>query len=84
MIQPQSRVLSYKWRRNVRSRYLCQDSLVVWVSVRAGAGLAVLRSANSGVTEEARSALLAQLALSVVQAALEGGTDLVKRGCLSC
>ena len=65
-----------------------QYSLVVGVSVRAGAGLTVLRSANSGVTEEARSALLAQLALSVVQAALEGEThrvfrDLVTTGPLS-
>lgn len=56
----------------MRSWYLCQDSLVVWVSVRAGAGLAVLWSANSGVTEEAGSALLAQLPLSVMQAALGG------------
>ncbi len=56
----------------MRSWYLCQDSLVVWVSVRAGAGLAVLRSANSGVTEEAGSALLTELPLSVVQATLQG------------
>lgn len=46
-----------------------RGELVVWVSVRAGAWLAVLRSANSGVTEEAGRALLTQLALSVVQAA---------------
>lgn len=55
----------------MRPRCLCQDSLVVRVSVRAGAGLAVLRSANGGVAEEAGGALLTQLALSVVQAALE-------------
>lgn len=67
-------VLSYKWRWNVKSCYLCQDSLVVWVSVRAGAGLAVLRSANNGVTKEARSALITEPPLGVVQAALEGGT----------
>ena len=65
-------VLSYKWRWNARSCYLCQDSLVVGVSVRAGAGLAVLRRADGGVAEEARGALLTELALSVVQAALEG------------
>lgn len=46
-------------------------SLVVWVTVGAGAGLAVLRSANSGVTKEARSALVTELALGVVQATLE-------------
>lgn len=57
----------------MKSCYLCQDSLVLWVSVRAGAGLAVLRSANSGVTEEAGRALLTELPLGVVQAALEGG-----------
>lgn len=56
------------------SWYLCQYSLVVWVSVRAGAGLAVLWSANSGVTEEARSTLLTQLTLRVMQAALERET----------
>lgn len=49
---------------------LCQDSLVVWVSVRAGAGLTVLRSANSRVAKEAGCALLAQLPLGVVLAAL--------------
>lgn len=49
---------------------LCQDSLVVWVSVRAGAGLTVLWSANSRVAKEAGSALLAQLPLGVVLAAL--------------
>lgn len=43
--------------------------MVVWVSVRAGAWLAVLWGANSRVTEEARGALLAQLALGVMQAA---------------
>lgn len=67
-------VRSYKWRWNVRSLYLCQYLLVVWVSVRAGARLAVLWSANSGVAEEARSTLLAELTLCVMQAALEGET----------
>lgn len=56
----------------MRSTYLCQYSLVVWVSVRAGAGLAVLWSANSGVPKEAWGALLTELTLSVMQAALEG------------
>ena len=67
----------------MKSWYLCQDSLVVWVSVRAGAGLAVLWSADSGVTEEAGGALLAELPLSVVQAALEGGTYRVLEICSS-
>lgn len=56
------------------SCHLCQYSLVVRVSVRAGAGLAVLRCANSGVAEEAGGALLAEFTLSVMQAALEGET----------
>lgn len=63
--------MGYKWRWNVKSWYLCQYSLVVRVSVRAGAGLAVLWGANSGVTEEAGSALLTEFTLSVMQAALE-------------
>lgn len=54
------------------SWYLCQHSLVVWVSVRASAGLAVLWSTSSGVTEEARSTLLTELTVSVVEAALQG------------
>lgn len=48
------------------------SSLVVWVGVGAGAGLAVLRGAHGRVAEEAGGALLAQLALGVVQAALIG------------
>lgn len=55
---------------NVRPWYLFRHSLVVRVSVRAGAGLAVLRGANSGVAEEAGGAQLAELPLGVVQAAL--------------
>lgn len=58
--------MSYKWRWNVRSRYLCQYSLVFWVSVRAGAGLAVLWSANSGVAKEAWGAVLTELTLGVM------------------
>lgn len=54
-------------------RSLSQYSLVVWVSVRAGAGLAVLWSPNSGVSKEAGGALLAELTLGVVQAALQRG-----------
>lgn len=42
--------------------------------MRAGAGLTVLWSANSGITEEAGSALLTELPLSVMQAALVGET----------
>lgn len=51
-----------------------QSSLVVRVGVRAGAGLAVLRGSHRGVAEEPGSTLLTQLPLSVVQAALRGGT----------
>lgn len=72
-------VQSYKWRWNVSSWYVCQYLLVVWVSVRAGAWLAVLWSANSWIAKEARGALLAELALCVMQAALEGDTHLVYR-----
>lgn len=46
--------------------------LVVWVGMRAGAGLAVLRGAHGRVAKEAGGALLAQLSLGVVQAALVG------------
>lgn len=53
-------------------KYLFQNSLVVWVSVRAGTWLTVLWSTNSRVAEEARRTLITQLALSVVQAALVG------------
>lgn len=67
-------VLSYKWMWNVKSWYLGQNSLVVRVSVRAGAGLAVLWGANGRVTEEARGALLAELTLCVMQTALAGET----------
>lgn len=49
-----------------------RSSLVVWVGVRAGAGLAVLRGTDGRVAEEAGGALLAQLTLGVVQAALIG------------
>lgn len=56
----------------MRSWCPCQDLLVLWISVRTGAGLAVLWSANSGLTEETSSALLTELSLSVVQTALEG------------
>lgn len=59
-------------------RYPCQDSLVVWVSERAGARLTVLRSANSGVTKEAGGTLLAELSLSVVLAALAGETIMLR------
>lgn len=52
--------------------HLFQNSLVVWVSVRAGTWLTVLWSTNSRVAEEARSTLITQLALSVMQAALVG------------
>lgn len=48
------------------------SSLVVWVGVRAGAGLAVLRRSDRRVAEEPRSTLLTQLPLGVVQAALIG------------
>jgi len=56
-----------------------QYSLVVWVIMRACAGLAVLWSANSGVTEEARRTLLTELTLSVMQAALKREIYLVYR-----
>lgn len=48
------------------------SSLVVWVVVRAGAGLTVLRGTHGRVAKEAGGTLLAQLALGVVQAALIG------------
>lgn len=49
-----------------------RSSLVVWVGVGAGAGLAVLRRPDGRVAEEAGRTLLAQLTLGVVQAALIG------------
>lgn len=45
---------------------MCQNLLVVWVSVRAGTWLAVFWSANSGVTKETRSTLLTELTLRVM------------------
>lgn len=56
----------------MKSGYLSQYSLVVRVSVRAGTGLAVLWSASGGVAKEARGALLTELTLCVMQAALAG------------
>lgn len=60
------------WQKNARHRLVFQDSLVVRVGVRAGAGLAVLWSASGGVAEEAGGALLTELTLCVMQAALAG------------
>lgn len=53
---------------------VCQHLLVVWVSVRTGAQLAVHWSSSSGVAKEARGALLTELTLRVVQAVLERDT----------
>lgn len=49
-----------------------RGSLVVGVGVGAGAGLAVLWGTDRGLAEEAGSALLAQLTLGVMEAALTG------------
>lgn len=49
-----------------------QHSLVLWVQQRAGAGLAVLRCASSGIPIEARCTLVAEIPRRVVQAALWG------------
>lgn len=67
----------------MRSLNACQHLLVVWVSVRAGAWLTVLWSANVGMAKESRGALVTALALCVMQAALrEEDTRLVKTAVL--
>lgn len=70
MRRPQSG-LGYKQQWNVRTGGLCQYSLVVGVSVRAGTRLAVLRGANGWITEETRGTLLTEFTLGVVPAALQ-------------